>query len=109
LGLDSTQGLWQARAQTKNYPGSALGHSTILRGIKPLSLIGIRAEKFVELALDPFELVGVGRRLAFPGDVRPLFRIFPVELDPFLQALLGIRQDGIGRAFRLADAAIDAF
>ena len=45
----------------------------------------------------------------FYGDIRPLLRIFAVELKPILKARLGIGLDGVDRAFRLADAAVDAF
>src|SRR3546814_13210865 len=66
------------------------------------SLPGIRAEEAVELALLRLHGVGFGHRVDLPGDVRPLLRILPVELEPFLGLGLGVRQDRHGRALRLA-------
>src|SRR3546814_6748074 len=73
------------------------------------SLPGIRAEEAVELALLRLHGVGVGHRIDLPGDVRPLLRVLPVELEPFLGLGLGVRQDRLGRAFRLAHTAVDTF
>ena len=42
-------------------------------------------------------------------NIWPRLGVLAVDLQPFLKTRLGIRLDGIGRAFRLADAAIDAF
>ena len=53
-------------------------------------------------------LVGVGGNLALLGDVRPFLRIGAVELEPLLEAALGIGQDRLGGAFGLAHAAVDA-
>ncbi|GCC47638.1 hypothetical protein chiPu_0031496, partial [Chiloscyllium punctatum] len=43
------------------------------------------------------------------GDVRPALGVVAVDLEPLFQARLGVRLDGVGRTFRLAYAAIDAF
>ena len=51
----------------------------------------------------------VGQSRALGRQVRPLVRILTVQLEPFLQAWLRIRLDGIDRALRFADAAINAF
>ena len=42
-------------------------------------------------------------------DVRPYFRVFRVNLQPFLQVGNRIRLDGLGRALRLAYTAVNAF
>src|SRR5690606_14360284 len=54
------------------------------------------------------ELLRVRRRFSLGSYVRPLFGIFGIDLQPFLKPGLRIRLDRVGRAFRLADAAIDA-
>ena len=63
----------------------------------------------LEFVGDALPLIGISRRLALAGDIRPGFRILPVHLDPLFGAGLAIGQNGINWAFRLADAAIDAF
>src|SRR3954469_20904276 len=50
-------------------------------------------EVLVELAFLALMLVGIARRIALLGNVRPFFRIGLVELEPLLEAVLGIRQD----------------
>src|SRR5690349_19162027 len=52
--------------------------------------------------------LGIGGRLALAGDVRPFRRILPVQLGIFGRPVVAVRHDRLGRAFRLADAAIDA-
>src|SRR5688500_4556452 len=54
-------------------------------------------------------LVGVGRRFALAGDVGPFRRVSGVDLEHLLETGLGVGKDRLGRAFGLADAAIDAF
>src|SRR5215211_2697277 len=56
-----------------------------------------------------FPCLGVGRRFLFDRNVGPDLGKIRVQLKPFLQTRLGIRLDGVDRAFRLADTAIDAF
>jgi hypothetical protein len=48
------------------------------------------------------------RRFALDGDAWPDRRIVGIELEPLFKAWLRVWLDGIDRAFRLADAAIDA-
>ena len=43
------------------------------------------------------------------SDVGPLLRVFGIYPEPLFQTRLGIGLDGLGRAFRFADAAIDTF
>jgi hypothetical protein len=52
--------------------------------------------------------LGVRGRGALLGDVGPLLGIVGVEGEPAFQAALGVGLDGLGRALRFADAAIDA-
>src|SRR5438105_11116489 len=54
-------------------------------------------------------LVGVGRAVLLARDVGPLARKTGVELEPFLQAALGVGKDRLGGALGLAHAAVDAF
>src|SRR4051812_15588547 len=62
----------------------------------------------LELVRHALPLVGVRRRRALARDVGPFRRILTVNFQPLLHAALGVRQNGIGRAFRLANPAIDA-
>src|ERR687898_494259 len=74
-----------------------------------LARAGLVREILFKLVFFVLKIIGVGRRLALAGDVRPSGRQAAIELQPLLQALLGVGQDGVGRAFGLADAAVDAF
>src|SRR5690606_31760044 len=49
-----------------------------------------------------------GRR-ALDRDVRPDLRVFGIDHQPLaVRLVLGVRLDGVDRAFRFADAAVDA-
>jgi len=74
-----------------------------------VALAGLGREVLVELGLDALELLGVRRRILLGGDVRPFGSIFGVQLEPVLEARLGVGLDRVHRAFRLADPAVDAF
>src|SRR6185503_5714515 len=74
-----------------------------------VALARVRGEIFVELALFALVLVGVGRAVLLARDVGPGGAEICVHLEPFLQPALGIGQDRLCRAFRLAHAAVDAF
>ena len=63
---------------------------------------------FANLSGHLFPGVGVRRRRALAGDVRPLDREIGIHLEPLLRLAVGVRQDGFRRAFRLAHAAVDA-
>jgi hypothetical protein len=54
-------------------------------------------------------LLRIRRRLFLGSNVRPDFRKFGVYAHPFVMTRLCIGLDRIDRAFRFADAAIDAF
>ena len=68
-----------------------------------------RREVFVKFALNAIKIFGTLWRIAFNGDVWPLWSIFCVDPKPFVEARLSIRLDGVGRAFRFANTTIDAF
>jgi hypothetical protein len=63
----------------------------------------------VELAFFAIKFLGVGGCFALYSDIWPFRGIFSVDLQPLIQARLGIGLYGIGWAFRLANAAINAF
>ncbi|CAH2403416.1 hypothetical protein MES5069_370105 [Mesorhizobium escarrei] len=78
-------------------------------GVRALvALAGLGGEIFFELAGLAIEGFGVGRRLLLGGDVGPFIGVFGVDLQPFVEPWLGVRLDRVGRAFRFADATVDA-
>src|SRR6185503_21071183 len=93
------------------FPGS--GRRTSPRpgaaGYRSVALTRLRREIFVELAFLALVLIGIGRRILLAGYVRPIGGISGVELEPFFQAALGVGEDRLGRAFRLANTTVDAF
>jgi hypothetical protein len=66
-------------------------------------------EILLQLTLFAVAFFGFGEWVFFAHDDGPHFGILAVEFDPFFRARIGIGADGIGGAFGLADAAIDAF
>ena len=61
-------------------------------------------------SLSGFPSHSLSRRGRFlDRNIWPDFRVFRIQRQPFLKPRLGVRLDRIDRAFRLADAAIDAF
>jgi hypothetical protein len=78
-----------------------------LRGSVALTALGV--EELLEFVRHPIPILAVRRRVFLGGDVRPSLGVLGIDLQPLLQARLGVRFDGIGRAFRLADTSIDAF
>src|SRR6185295_16598793 len=73
------------------------------------ALAGFCTEVLAELVLLPFPLFGVRRSLPLLGNIRPSPGVFGVHLKPLLEARFGVRLDRVHGAFRLADAAVDAF
>src|SRR5204863_8976244 len=69
---------------------------------------GLRREVLLVLVLDLDPVVGISRSLALARDVWPLAGIVRIELQPARGLRVGIRNDRLGRALGLADAAIDA-
>ena len=76
---------------------------------RPAALPRSFGEILLELALFTIALFGFGKGVFFADNHRPELRILAVEFHPLFGACVRIWADGIGRAFRLADAAIDAF
>ena len=76
---------------------------------KSVSGTWIGRKIFLEFPLLTVELLRVRRRFFLLRDVRPAFGVFRIHVQPLLQSRLGIRLDGIGRTFRFANTAIDAF
>ena len=66
------------------------------------------AEIFVEFVGLTDKGVSVGGRWLLGRDVGPSFGILAVDVEPTIKARLGVGLDGVDRAFRLADPAIDA-
>src|SRR5579859_5008457 len=81
---------------------------SVSRLILGSALAGVRAQQ-LGFAFLAFPLVGIGQSLALAGDVRPFGGILAVGFGPILGAVVAVRENRFGRAFRLADAAIDAF
>src|SRR5438445_7925622 len=83
----------------------------IIPGVIPSESVagtGLLGKIFLELAFHAFEFLRVGRLVLLLGDVGPALGVFGVDLEPLLQARLGVRLDGVGGAFGFADAAVDA-
>jgi hypothetical protein len=78
-----------------------------IRG-RSIACAGLFREVFLELAGLAVHLLGFVHRVLLDGDVRPLACVFGIDLQPFVEARLGIGLDRLGRTFRLADAAVDA-
>src|SRR3989344_952304 len=73
------------------------------------ALAGLWREILLELAGLALVLLPVGRGRALHGDVRPHLGVLGVDLQPLAVGfVLGVRLDGVDRAFRFADAAVDA-
>ena len=56
-----------------------------------------------------FPILRIRWWLTFYGDVRPDLSIFRIDLEPLFETGLCVRFDCVNRAFRFANAAIDAF
>jgi len=73
-----------------------------------VALAWIRREIFGEFVGFFGERVSVRRGRLLGRDIRPGLGILPIDLEPALKVGLGIRLDGVNRAFGLANSAIDA-
>ena len=72
----------------------------------PCSGLGRKILEFVGLSIP---LLPISWRRLFGHNIRPDFRVFRIQRQPFLKPRLGVRLDRVDRAFRHADPAIDAF
>jgi len=70
---------------------------------------GIWRKIFLKFTFNPLKLLRVRRGILFLGNIRPSLGIFGIQRQPLFEPRLGVRLDGIRRAFRLTHAAIDAF
>jgi hypothetical protein len=73
-----------------------------------VSLPGVLAKILVEFSEHAIEFFRIGARLTLDRDVWPDRRVVGIQLEPVLKAGLGVGDDGLGRAFRLANPAVDA-
>jgi hypothetical protein len=78
------------------------------RNVFLATLAGLLRKIFIKLTIFPIAGLSLGQRVFLFNDHWPKLRILPVELDPFLGVRLGIGSNGIGRAFWLTNAAINA-
>ncbi|VWX60001.1 hypothetical protein SPHINGOR109_50255 [Sphingorhabdus sp. 109] len=74
-----------------------------------IALAGFFGEEGLEFALHALIFVGIGRRITADRNIGPFFGEFGVDLEPFFQPVLSIRQNRLGRTFGFANAAVDAF
>jgi len=68
----------------------------------------VRREIFGKFVWFLGEGIGVRGRRFLSSDIRPRLGILPVYLEPAVKPGLSIRLNGVHRAFRLANPAIDA-
>ena len=89
------------------------GYLPSARGRPPLvdliALARVGAEVFVEFVGHVHKGVGIGWCRLLPRDVGPNFRVLAVDVEPLFETGLCVWLDCVDRAFRLANAAIDAF
>ena len=71
-------------------------------------LAGVGAEQRL-LARLVLPIIGIRRCFALAGDIGPLLGVIAVEFYPGGRLIVAIGQNRLGRAFRFADAAINAF
>jgi len=72
----------------------------------PCSGLGRKILEFVGLSIP---LLPISWRRLFDHNIRPDFRVFRIQRQPFLKPRFGISLDRVDWAFRLANTAIDAF
>src|SRR5690606_30525890 len=105
-------GRWLTQALLWNGPRGAAGRKrgkTLAGGRSAIALAGLVREVLVVLVLFGPVRVGICRRLALAGDVGPVVvRVVAVQREPGFGLGVGVRHDGLRRALRLADAAVDA-
>jgi len=73
-----------------------------------IALTRFGRKKFCEFVGSAVEFLGVGRRLSLSRYIWPRFGVFSIQLKPKSKVGFGVRLDGFRRAFRLADAAVNA-
>ena len=74
-----------------------------------ITLSGFGTEQGRVLVRHVLELFCFGQGGLLTGQVWPFFRIVAIEFQKLFGAGIHVGDDGVDRAFRFADAAIDAF
>src|SRR5690242_17225627 len=100
-----------------DWPGTRLWPSKLAQpasaSSKPrkrlLAFARLRTEVLLELVRLILVRIGVRRRRALAGDIRPLHGKFGVHLEPLFGLAVRVGNDRLGRALGLAYAAVDAF
>ena len=70
---------------------------------------GVFREELLELALDAVHFLGFRHRVLLDRDIRPDLGIIRIDLQPLVEARLGVGLDRLRRTYRFADTTIDAF
>src|SRR6185295_14558661 len=99
---------WRARCAASPRRPPRMPCSSGVNSTGLLALAGVRCEVLGVLVRHFLPLVRVRRRRALARDVGPLERKIGIQLEPLVGLRIGIRHDRLGRAFRLAHAAVDA-
>src|SRR5271156_1981193 len=79
------------------------------RAANSLGAATLWTEELIELAFNPFPIIGIIRSGLLSGDVGPTRGVFAIELEPFLGHRFAVRDNRLGRTFRFAHPTIDAF
>jgi hypothetical protein len=78
-------------------------------GKRSVTLARLRGKELFEFVGHTVHFLGFRQRITLDGDIRPDLGIFGINFQPLIETWLSVRLDGLGRTFRLADTAIDAF
>ena len=76
---------------------------------KSVAFPGFGREELLKLVLYAVIFLAISGRFALFDNIGPNLGIFGVDLEPFVEAGLGIRLDRFGRTFRFAHTTIDTF
>ncbi len=63
----------------------------------------------LELTRFIFKVIGIRGAFTLARNIRPLLRIFAINLNPFFNVTFRVRKNRLHRAFGLANTAIDTF
>ena len=79
------------------------------RGCVSVAFARLFGKVLFELSFFAVMFFGIRQLVLFGRDVGPDFGVSGVDLQPAVQAGLGVGLDGLGRAFGFTHAAVDAF